>query len=338
MTPRGVMVLALAAAVSVAGATWQLRANSSGYEETQRGERLLPDLLASANDVVGIVITQADRNVRIERAGTSYVLGGSGYPVKGGKFQTAIVATASLEKFDAKTARPDKYPLIEVEPPDGKDAKSRLIRFEDKGGNNLGEIILGKKARARLGGAVGDAQYVRLPGSDQSWLARGVVDADVKLETWVDTAITDMNVEFVVRATFQPTGGPELMVRRTGVTEGGQPKFEVNNVPEGKKPKNDLTLRYAATDLGNVNFVDVRKDQGGDVVQRVTLMMADGLTAEFRITTDDWVSLHVVNDGQDKTTTRDLKARTQGWQYKLADYKLKQLQLTMADLVEDGAE
>jgi hypothetical protein len=338
MKPRGVIVLAVAAAVSVAGATWQLQTNSSGYEEAQRGERLLPDLLAKANDVAAIVISQADNTVRIERAGTSYVLGGSDYPVKGGKFQTAIVTTASLEKFDAKTARPDKYPLIEVEPPAGKTAKSRLIRFEDANGNDLGEIILGKKARGRLGGAVGDGQYVRLPGEAQSWLARGVVDADVKLETWVDNAITDMNVEFVVRAVFQPTGGPELMVRRTGVTEGGQPKFELNGVPDGKKPKNDLTLRYAATDLGNVNFVDVRKDQGGDVVQRATLMMADGLTAEFRIAADDWVSLHVVNDGQDKTTTKDLKARTQGWQYKLADYKLKQLQLTMSDLTEGVTE
>ncbi len=338
MTPRGVIALAVAAAVSVAGATWQLRANSSGYEEAQRGERLLPDLLAKANDVTAIVISQAETSVRIERAGTSYVLGGSGYPVRGGKFQTAIVATASLEKFDAKTARPDKYPLIEVEPPQDKSAKSRLIRFEDASGNDLGEIILGKKARGRLGGAIGDGQYVRLPDDVQSWLARGVVDADVKLETWVDTAITDMNAEFVVLATFQPRDGPELVVRRTGVTEGGRSKFELNNVPDGKKPKNDLTLRYAATDLGNVNFVDVRKDQGGDVVQRTTLMMADGLTAEFRITADEWVSLHVVNDGQDKTTTKDLKARTQGWQYKLADYKLKQLQLTMSDLTEDLTE
>ncbi len=338
MTPRSVITLAVAAAISVAGAAWQLQANSSGYEEAQRGQRLLPTLLPKANDVAAIVINQADKRVRIERAGTSYVLGGSGYPVKGGKFQTAIVATASLEKFDAKTARADKYPLIEVEAPDGKDAKSRLIRFEDASGGNVGEIILGKKARGRLGGAIGDGQYVRLPGSDQSWLARGVVDADVKLETWVDTAITDMNIEHVVRATFQPTGGPELMVRRTGVTEGGQPKFKVNGVPDGSKPKNDLTLRYAATDLGNVSFVDVRKDAGGDIVQRATLMMADGLTVEFRITSDDWVSLHVVNDGKDKITTKDLKDRTEGWQYKLADYKLKQLQLTMADLTETGTE
>ncbi len=334
MTLRGVIALAVVAAVCVAGATWQLRSNSSGFVEAQRGERLLPDLLSQANDIVAVTISQAGRDVRIERAGSSYVLGGSGYAVKGGKFQSAIVATASLEKFDAKTTRAGKYPLIEVEPPADKDARSRLIRFEDAEGNTLGELILGKKARSRLGGAVGDGQYVRLPEDTQSWLVRGVVEADLKLDGWVETAITDMNAEHVVRATFQPTGGSELVVRRTGVTQGGQPKFELDAVPAGRKPKNDLTLRYAATDLGNVSFVDVRKDSGGDIVQRATLMMADGLIVEFRITSDNWVNLHIVNEGKDKTTLNDLKARTQGWQYQLADYKLKQLQLVMSDLTE----
>lgn len=334
MTPRSVIALATAAAVTLAGAGWQLQSNSSGYVEAQRGERLLPELLSKANDVVAITVSQAGRDVRIERAASSYVLGGSSYPVKGGKFQTAIVAAASLEKFDAKTARDEKYPLIEVEPAAGKGAKSRLIKFEDAKGNSLGEIILGKNARGRLGGAVGDGQYVRLPDSKQSWLARGVVDADIKLDGWVDNAITDMNAKFVVRATFQPSGGEELVVRRTGVTEGGEPKFELNVIPDGKKPKNDLTLRYAATDLGNVSFVDVRKDSGGDITHRTTLMMADGLIVEFRITGDDWVSLHIVNDGKDKTTQKDLEGRTKGWQYQLADYKLKQLKRSVSDLIE----
>lgn len=334
MTPRSVIAMAAAAVVALAGAGWQLQSNSSGFVETQRGERLLPELLAMANDVAAITVSQADKDVRIERAGTSYVLGGSSYPVKGGKFQSAIVAAASLEKFEAKTAREDKYPLIEVEPTAGKGAKSRLIKFEDAEGNNLGEIILGKKARGRLGGTIGDGQYVRLPDAKQSWLARGIVDADIKLDGWVDNALTDMNVDYVVRATFQPADGEELAVRRTGVTDGGQPKFELNNMPEGKRPKNDLTIRYAATDLANVGFVDVRKDSGGEVAHRTTLMMADGLIVEFRVTGDDWVSLHVVNDGKDKTTQKDLEGRTRGWQYKLADYKLKQLKLSVSDLVE----
>jgi len=334
MTPRSVIALALAAIVTTAGAAWQWQANSTGFVEAERGQRLLPALLGQANDITAISVTRGKRTVRIERKDGAYVLGGSGYPVRGGKFQTAIVAAASLEKFDAKTTRTDKYPLIEVEDPVVGDAKSRLVQFQDASGTTLAEIILGKKARGRIGGAIGDGQYVRLPDDKQSWLVRGLVEADTDLGIWVDDAITDMNIDFVALATFEPVGGDKLTVRRTGVTEGGQGKFEVDSLPEGRKPKNDLTLRYAVQDLGNVKFVDVRKDAGGEIVRRATLLMADGLLMQFNITADDWVSLSVLNDGQDKTTTKDLKARTEGWQYKLADYKLKQLKLTMADLTE----
>ncbi len=60
MTPRSVIVLAAAAAVALAGAGWQLQSNSSGYVETQRGERLLPELLARANDVASITVSQGE--------------------------------------------------------------------------------------------------------------------------------------------------------------------------------------------------------------------------------------------------------------------------------------
>jgi hypothetical protein len=334
MTPRSVIGLALAALVTTAGAAWQWHANSSGFVETGRGERVLPSLLGQANEIAAMSITKGERTVRIERKDAAYVLSGSGYPVKGGKFQTALVKAASLEKFEAKTAREDKYPLIEVDDPKAKDAKGRLVSFEDASGKTLAQIIIGKKARGRIGGVVGDGQYVRLPDDKQSWLVRGLVEADTNLGVWVDDSTTDMNIDFVAMAAFEPVAGEKLTVRRTGVTEGGQGKFEIDDLPEGTKTKNDLTLRYAVQDLANVKFVDVRKDAGGDIVHRATLLMADGLLIQFNITADDWVSLKVLNDGQDKTTTKDLKARTSGWQYKLADYKLKQLKLTLADLTE----
>jgi hypothetical protein len=295
---------------------------------------LLPSLLGQANDVTAISITKGKRTLRIERKDGGYVLGGSGYPVKGGKFQTAIVNAASLEKFEAKTVLEEKYPLIEVEDPSQADAKSRLVTFEDAASNKLADIIIGKKARGRLGGAIGDGQYVRMPDSKQSWLARGLVEADTEPGIWVDDSITDMNIDFVAMATFEPAGGEKLTIRRTGVAEGGQGKFEIDSLPEGKKPKNDLTLRYAVQDLANVKFVDVRKDAGGEAVWRSTLLMADGLLMQFNITSENWVSLTVLNDGQDKTTTNDIKARTQGWQYQLADYKVKQLKLTLAEVTE----
>ncbi len=332
---RTVIALGIAAAVALGGAAWQWQQTHSGYVEARRGERLLPDLLAKANDVAAISVRQGDKSFRIIRNDdASYKLEGSDFPVKGGKFQSAIVAAASLELFEAKTAREDKYPIIEVDDPAAKNAKGRLVTFEDKAGNTLAEVILGKKARGRVGGAIADGQYVRLPGDKQSWLVRGVVEGNADLSTWVDTGVVEMNIDKVVLAAFQPAGGEELVVRRVGVTDGGQAKFEIDNVPEDRKPQNDLTIRYAATDIANSRFIDVRKDQGGDVAWRTRLMMEDGMLIEFNITADDWLSVKVLDGGKDKETSDDIIKRTGGYQFQLEDYKIAQFKKTMADLTE----
>ena len=338
ISQRTVMALGLAAAVAIGGAAWQWRQTHSGFVEAQRGERLLPGLLDKANDVAAISVRQGDKSFRIIRnEDASYKLEGSDFPVKGGRFQSAIVAAASLERFEAKTAREDKYPLIEVDDPAAADAQGRLVTFEDKAGNTLAEIILGKKARGRVGGAIADGQYVRLPGEAQSWLARGVVEGNANLSTWVDTGVVEMNVDKVVLAAFQPAGGEELVVRRVGVTDGGQAKFEIDNVPEDRKPQNDLTIRYAATDIANSQFIEVRKDQGGEAAWRTRLMMEDGMLIEFNITADNWLSVKVIDGGKDKETSDDITRRTGGYQFQLEDYKIKQFQKTMADLTEPAS-
>ncbi len=338
MTPRTVTMLALAAAVAMGGAVWQWQANRAGFVEAERGERLLPGLLDKANDVAAISVRQGDRSFKIVRnEDSSYKLAVSEFPVTGGKFQSAIVAAASLEKFEAKTARDDKYPQIEVEDPAKADAKSRLVTFEDADGNKLGEVILGKKARGRVGGAIADGQYVRLPGEQQSWLVRGVVEGTAELSTWVDNGVVEMNVDKVVLAAFKPKDGEGLVVRRTGVTDGGRPKFELDNLPDNRKPKNDLTIRYAATDIGNSRFTEVRKDQGGDVAWRTRLMMEDGMLIEFNITADDWMSVKVLDGGKDRETSDDIIKRTGGYQFQLPDFKIKQFKQTMDNLTEPKA-
>ncbi len=338
MTPRTLIILAVMAATGAAGAVWQWQANRAGYIEAERGERVLPSLLGRANDVAAIFVQQSDRSFRIVRGeDAAYKLEGSDFPVKGGRFQSAIVAAASLEKFEAKTAREDRYGKIEVGNPQAPDAASRLMRFETADGTVIAELILGRKARGRVGGTIADGQYVRLPGEAQSWLTRGVVEGTAQLSSWVDAGVVEMNTDKVVQSTFKPVNGPELVVRRTGVTEGGQPKFELDGLPEGRKPKADLTIRYAATDIANSQFIDVRKDQGGDIAWRATLLMEDGMLIGFDVTADDWLSVKVLDAGKDKETSDDIIKRTGGFQYQLPDYKIRQFKQTMADLTEPAA-
>lgn len=333
MKPAGVIAIAIAAAVAVSGAVWQWNANRAGYSDAARGERILPQLLGRANDVAAITVQQGKRSFRIVRKpDASYELAGSGFPVTGGKFQSALVAAASLEKFEAKTARAEKHVLIEVDDPAKPEAKGRLVRFETASGEVVGEIVLGKKARGRVGGALKDGQYVRLPGEAQSWLARGVIEGNANLATWVDAGIVEMNIDHVVKASFTPRGGETLTVRRVGVSESGNGKFEIDNLPETRKPKNDLTVRYAATDIGNSQFIDVRKAVGGEPKWQTVLTMSDGIEVEFSISDDDWLSVKIINEGKDKETMADIRKRTGGFQYRLADYKLKQFKRTLADV------
>jgi hypothetical protein len=146
-----------------------------------------------------------------------------------------------------------------------------------------------------------------------------------------------MNVTKVVLAAFKPNDGEELVVRRTGVTEGGHPKFELDNLPDNRKLKNDLTIRYAATDIANSRFTDVRKDEGGDVAWRTRLMMEDGMLIEFNITADDWVGVKVLEGGRDKETSDDIIKRTGGYQFQLPDFKIRQFKQTMENLTEPKA-
>ena len=338
MTPRTLIILAVMAVTGAAGATWQWQANRSGFIEAERGERVLPSLLARANEVAAIFVQQGERSFRLVRGeDASYRLEGSGVPVKAGRFPSAVVAAASLEKFETKTAREDRYDKIEVGNPEAAGTASRLMRFETADGTVIAELILGKKARGRVGGTIADGQYVRVPGEAQSWLTRGVVEGTAQLSSWVDAGVVEMNNSKVVKATFQPAGGPELVVRRTGVTEGGQPKFELDGVPEGRKPVRDLIIRYAATDIANSQFIDVRKDQGGEVAWRATLMMEDGMLIGFNITADDWLSVEVLDGGKDKETSDDILKRTGGYQYQLPDFKIRQFKQTMDNLTEPAS-
>jgi hypothetical protein len=173
-----------------------------------------------------------------------------------------------------------------------------------RSGNTLAEVILGKKARGRVGGAIADGQYVRLPGDQQSWLVRGVVEGTAELSTWVDNGVVEMNVD-------QGGAGRVQAERRRGT--GGAPhrrdrgravqSSSSTTCRTDRTPKNDLTIRYAATDIANSRFTEVRKDQGGDVAWRTRLMMEDGMLIEFNITADDWMSVKVLEGGRDKETS-----------------------------------
>ena len=85
-----------------------------------------------------------------------------------------LLGLADLSLVEAKTERAELFSRIGLDDP--SNGKSTLVPVQDRSGANVGELILGKRKFDRLGGG-NDGVYVRKPGADRTWLARGTVEA-----------------------------------------------------------------------------------------------------------------------------------------------------------------
>ena len=338
MTPRILIALFLMAVVSTAAAVWSYQANHHLAVDVAQGERVLPGLVDKVNDVATIVTKDAKGSIRIERHDKGWVVAGSGYPADPDKVQKVLVSLVELTKLEAKTSAPAKYAQLEVDDPTSIASKSHLVSLLDKNGKTIAAIVLGKPAPGRAG-AGKYAEYVRVEGEARSWLATGRVDASSDITRWVDATVVALSVDHVERARITHPDGEVLEVFHNGTTSAGTAKFDVvGAIPDGKKIKSDIGVRYTATDLANVDFIGVRPVKAGTKeVSRAELEMADGLKIGYRLSEEDgksWITVKVLAKGKDEKQADAIAKRTAGWEYELSDYKVKQFKKRLADLLE----
>ncbi|MGE0214096.1 MAG: DUF4340 domain-containing protein [Parvibaculaceae bacterium] len=337
MRPRSVLLLAVAALVSVALAVWAYSANNRiVVSSADTGERLFPALVEKANDVAEVTLKGADGSFTVKAKDGKWTIA-SGYPASQEKITRIVVELARMVRVEPKTDNPAKYPLLEVDAPDKPDAKGRLLTVKDAKGATLAEVILGKTATGGIGGGK-DAQYVRLPSEPASWLVEGRVDARAALDSFVDTSILSLDREAVAAARFIHPDGSVLELKKTGKTEDGQSKYEITGLPAGAKLKSESEASFAATDIAVLEFTDVRpgKDMATPAA-RAELEMEKGLKLGFGLTEDAgkaWVSVSVLSPGEDKAAADAITAKTKGWEFQVGDYKAKQFKKTLGDLTE----
>ncbi|MGI9464153.1 MAG: DUF4340 domain-containing protein, partial [Aestuariivirgaceae bacterium] len=182
-----------------------------------------------------------------------------------------------------------------------------------------------------------EAQYVRLAGDQQSWLVRGSVAAGGELKDWVDTTVMQINTGNVKQVEFRKGDGEVLALTKAGKDDKGNDRFEIQGLPEGVKPKDELAVRYGATDLANVEFVDVRK-AGRQVSStgQVVLETDAGMKVTYQVIEDGgqtWLRVAVIEKGSETDEADKIVQRTDGWEFAVADYKAKQFKKTLADFL-----
>ena len=336
MHKRGLLLLAVATAGFVGLAVVALATgNDRRASPTAANQRLFPALADKLGEVAAVELRRSDLTVAFKRQGDDWqVVQKGGYPADAGKVRQIVLALADMTLVEPKTRRPDLYPRLEVE--DLGKGKSSLVTVNDKSGNALARLIVGKRRYDRLG-AGNDGVYVRQPGDPQSWLARGSIDLSGDLAGWLDRHILNIPPERIAKVTLTQPDGTTLGLSRAKPDA----TFAAAGAPANAKFKSDTATGEPAMALETLDFDDVAPKAAMPVPEKgvttASFTTFEGLTLDLRLFDHDktnWVAVAATGSGKAAAEAKTIDGRVSGWRYAIPSYKAQTLRTKLADLIE----
>jgi hypothetical protein len=253
MTPRSFVNLAGIAGASALLAFVTFAAGNPWGSGKTPGEKLVPTLADTIRQVTGLEIRQGEEAVTLERAqnGTWSLKSRSAYPVDVAKVRALLVGLGQAELIEPKTSKPDRYAALELEDPEQKGAKSRLLRLTGADGKAISEVVLGKRRPAGYGTGQGTGQtggtYVRKPGDPQTWLSNVELDAPLATKDWVKTSVLALDTAKINRVNIEIAGEPPLKVERPQAPAPKDAKVDASKA-DAKDAKADANAKGDAKD------------------------------------------------------------------------------------------
>jgi hypothetical protein len=337
MKPHSFAALLVATVAALALAISTFAAQNQWAQATVAGSALFPALATQADRVAKVEIKQGDKVITLARSKDGWSLADrGGYPAKPEAVRALIVKVAQAELVEAKTRNKDRYALLELEDPSGKEAKSRQLRLLDDKGAVLAEAVIGKR-RYDAFGASKSGTYVRKPGEAQTWLSSADLDLAVAVRNWVQPTVFDLPAAKISKVTVEVPGEEPLTIERDAADAS---KHTVLNIPDGKKLKAGAGADAIVRAVGNIDMDDVRKLEGAPGTEAgVAKIEGDGglgITLKLRRDGEDtWLSFDAAgSDGDAKKTADELKARSQGWEYKIPAHKAQSILKRRDELFE----
>jgi hypothetical protein len=215
-----------------------------------------------------------------------------GYRARFDEIQRLVLALVDLQRFERKTKEPKWQKRLLLINPHDKGAAT-LVRLLDATGGVIAALLIGLNADVDN---VDDKAvvYVRAPGDNQVWLARGagISALSANSDDWLDKRIIDVPKERLSRIDVKPADAPPyaLIKEKTTdtafVVEGASAvelmEASVNGLTDGLA---DLRLRDVAR-LDRITFTEMSP--------AATFRTTDGLMVRVEIAKlgeDYWVRL-----------------------------------------------
>ncbi|HKS89405.1 MAG TPA: DUF4340 domain-containing protein, partial [Stellaceae bacterium] len=295
----------------------------------------LPQLAGKLGDLAWMRLTRGAMKADFGAIGGRWaVVEKENYPASPGRVRRLLAGLADLRLIEPKTKRAELLARLDLDDP--KNGKATLVQLQDRSGATVAELIVGKSRPDLLGSGDGGV-YVRKPGSDQAWLARGALDVSGAIADWLDRLIVDVPASRIVSVALTGADGAALVLRRDAPGGG----FTVADAPAEAKFKDETALQAPAAALADLELDDVRPaavlpvPEGG--VARAVFTTADGLTVTLRLVERDnvdWVAVEAAGSGAAAAEAKDINARVGRWRYAIPVARAKLLRTRLDDLLQ----
>ena len=336
MNPKHFALLAGAALASIVLAIATYSASQPWTAAVPGNAKLFSGLSGEAGKISGIEVTQGASTVRLERKGEAWTLKErSGFPANTEKVRALLIAVTVAELVEAKTRKPDRYGVLEVEEPIDKGANSRLLKLIDEKGAAIADVIVGKKRLDAFGSGKAGT-YIRKPGDAQSWLVNAPIDAPVRVKDWIKSRVFETQADKIRRIVLEMPGEQPIEIE----WDATKKRPQLKDIPAGKKVKYANSIDDIQEALSAFDIEDVRKmpdTPSGDNVSTARVEIEGGLKVAFKIRKSadgDWLSLAATGEGDTAKFAEALTSGAAGWEFKLPKAKAGDVLKTRADLLE----
>lgn len=368
MKPKTLAILASVAAATVVIAAVVTRNSSPDRPpETARSAFLFDGLASKLGNVAAIVVKQGDKEFTVRKNGDVWeIQEKGGYPVKTEQVRAVLAGMADLRDAEARTSKPELYPKLNVQDPDGKpiepgEPAPTLVTLKDAQGAVVASAVVGKPEPGK-----DPAVNIRKAGEAQAWLARGTLEVPGDTIRWIDTKILEVPRARIKGVTVTQPDQSTVMISRASPEATS---FTVADVPAGKELKSAnagdavaQAIEYLSVeDFAPADQIDFEGKSGGKPGAYCEFRTFDGLViaaqlAEIQGRTWARCTANYEETGapaapekpgdpspeaQARETAKkdvaELNARLGKWAYAIPTYKATVLNTKMEDLLKSDA-
>jgi len=347
MTPRTFSFLALATLSGIAASAYAV-SREPGFTTSRGGDIIFPALNTHIDDVSRIEIRTHDRTMTLKLGDSGWTLAESGdYAVQPKIVKAAILGFAGLTYVEAKTRQADKYPKLDLAPPEADGSRGKAVKVYAKSGDVLVDAVLGR-VRYNMPGTTRDGLYIRKSDTPQTWLALGQLEVSKLPSDWLKREIVNIKSKRVKSAEIRHPDGEVISVSKNAATDH---HFSMSGIPDGKKLKYDNDPDNIAAVLEDFELDDVRPageipfDPKHTIITRIATF--DGLIIDLHMITSKtgpggasqyWITLSAHVEGaspERQHEAQDINAHASPWAFQLPAYKASRLNKRRSEMFKN---